>query len=60
MNKQLAHEFIEAIKVLAGKPENLDNFESYLSYHFDVWFEKYVNTPENLIAEIRQFAEAEV
>ena len=26
--------------------EDLDNFESYLSYHFDVWMEKWANSPE--------------
>ena len=60
MSERLAHELIEAIKTMAAKPENLDNFESYLSHHFDVWMENYANTPENLVSEVKQFAEMEV
>ena len=57
MNEKLAQEFVEAIKTFLEKPENLDNFELYLSHHFDVWLEKYANTPENLVSEFKQFAE---
>ena len=57
MNEKLAQEFVEAIKTFSEKPENLDNFELYLSHHFDVWLEKYANTPENLVSEFKQFAE---
>ena len=60
MNDKLALEFVKAIKTLAEKPDNLDNFECYLSHHFDVWMEKYANTPENLTAEIKMFAEMEM
>ena len=58
-NERLAHEFIEAIKVMAEKPELLDNFESYLSYHFDVWMEKYAYDPESLTSEVKQFSKIE-
>lgn len=51
---------VNAIKTLTQKPENLDNFENYLSAHFDVWFNKYANTPEGLIFELEQFAEMEI
>ena len=60
MNDKLALEFVKAIKTLAEKPDNLDNFECYLSHHFDVWMEKYANTPENLTTEIKMFAEMEM
>lgn len=51
--------FCEAIKILASKPENLNNLESYLSYHFTSWLTKWANTPENMTAEMREFAEME-
>lgn len=53
-------DFINAIKTIASKPENLDNLESYLSYHFAEWLEKFANTPEGIAAEMREFAEMEV
>lgn len=53
-------DFVNAIKIIANKPENLDNLESYLSYHFAEWLEKYANTPEDIAAEMREFAEMEV
>lgn len=55
-NAILAHEFIDNIKKLAASPEKLDNFEAYLSHHFDTWFSKYANTPENLIYELQSFS----
>jgi len=55
-NEQLAAEFINAIKELASKPDNCDNFQSYLSDHFSVWLRKYANTPENITAELKDFA----
>lgn len=57
MNEKLAQKFVEAIKAFSEKPENLDNFELYLSHHFDVWLEKYANTPEDLVYEFERFAE---
>ena len=64
MNKEAqakaAANFVNAIKTIANKPENLDNLESYLSYHFAEWLEKYANTPEDMVAEMRAFAEMEV
>ena len=52
-----AADFANAIKTIANKPENLDNLESYLSYHFSEWLEKYANTPEDIAAEMLEFAE---
>ena len=58
--EQLAHEFAEAIRMFSEKPDNIDNFESYLSYHFDVWMEKFAYNPESLTSEVKQFAEMEI
>ena len=51
--------FCEAIKVLASKPENLDNLESYLRCHFDKWL-AWANTPEYIATELKAFSEMEV
>ena len=49
-----------AIKEIAGKPQNLDNLESYLTNHFPEWLSKHANTPESMAAEMREFAEMDV
>ena len=56
----IASEFINAIRELASKPENMNNLESYLSYHFETWLKKYGTSPENLTDEIKHFAQMEV
>lgn len=53
--EEQAKEFINAIKAIANKPNNLENLESYLSIHFQVWLEKYANTPENMVSELKEF-----
>lgn len=58
--EQIAHQFTEAIKTIAGKPQNLENLEYYLSIHFSEWLNKFANTPERITAELKQFAEMEV
>ena len=58
--KQAAADFVEAIKLIATKPDNLDNLESYLSRHFSEWINKWANTPEDLAAEMKMFAEMEI
>lgn len=58
--EQIAHQFIEAIKTIAEKPQNLENLESYLSNHFVEWMNKYANTPENITAELESFADMDV
>ena len=55
-----AEKFCEAIRTLANKPENLNNLESYLTYNFDKWLTTWANTPENLAAEMKEFAEMEI
>ena len=59
-HEQTAKQFCEALKTIAGKPENLENLEAYLSMHFDKWLDKFANTPENITAELKQFAEMDV
>ncbi len=59
-NKENAHDFVEAIKMLATKPENLENFENYLSHHFHEWLEKYANTPDDIVFELKEFAKMEI
>ena len=58
--KELAEMFVNAIKEIASKPDNLDNLECYLSHHFDVWMEKFANTPENITSELKHFAEMNI
>ena len=52
--------FIKAIQTIANKPENLNNFESYLSYHFDTWLNNFADTPEKITAELIAFAEMNI
>ena len=54
-----AADFVGAIKLIATKPDNLDNLESYLSHHFPEWLRKYANNPEDIAAELREFAQVE-
>lgn len=58
--EELAKNFIEAIKEISMNSDKLDNFESYLSGHFDVWMEKFANSPEGLTSEVKNFAEMEI
>lgn len=51
-----AIQFIEAIKTIADKPENLVSLESYLSYHFPEWLQKHATTPADLAREMWEFA----
>ena len=55
-----AAQFCDAIRELANKPENLQNLESYLGYHFDKWLEKYASTPEDMAAEMLIFAQMDI
>lgn len=59
-HEKTAKQFCEALRTIAGKPENLDNFELYLSIHFSEWLNKFANTPERITAELKQFAEMEI
>lgn len=55
-----AADFVGAIKLIATKPDNLDNLESYLSHHFPEWLKKFANSPENIAAELQAFATMEI
>lgn len=57
---QAAAGFVEAIKLIATKPDNLDNLESYLSHHFPEWVSRWANSPEDLAAEMQKFARMEI
>lgn len=43
-----------------NKPDNLDNLESYLSHHFPEWVSRWANSPEDLAAEMKEFARMEI
>jgi len=58
--EHVAAQFVEAIKTIASKPENLNNFQHYLEMHFDEWLKRYASTPENITCELREFAEMEI
>ena len=58
--EKVAEQFVNAIKTIAEKPENLDNLQWYLSYHFEAWVKKYANTPEGPTAEMVEFANMEI
>ena len=45
-----AEQVKNAILQLARKPENLENLELYLSYHFAEWISSWAATPENMAA----------
>ena len=55
-----AAQFCNAIRELANKPENLQNLESYLEWHFETWLEKYASTPDDMAAEMSEFAQMEM
>ena len=55
-----AEQFCNAIRELANKPENLQNLESYLEYHFDKWMEKFASTPDSIAWEMSNFAQMEI
>ena len=59
-HEKTAQQFIEAIKTISEKPQNLENLEIYLSYHFPAWLEKFANSPEKITAELKAFAEMDI
>lgn len=54
--KNEAHIVAEAIKALAKDEEALENFESYLSRHFEAWLVRYASTPYDMALELNDFA----
>lgn len=57
INERNAKRLTKAIKRLANNPEALDNFENYLSCHFDKWLATWVTTPTGMANEFEMFAE---
>jgi hypothetical protein len=55
-NAEHAKIFIEAIKTIAEKPQNLDNLEIYLTWNFPEWLQQHADTPEKLASELHFFA----
>ena len=55
-----AADFVGAIKLIATKPDNLDNLESYHSHHFPEWVSRWANSPEDLAGEMKEFARMEI
>lgn len=51
-----AKTFVNAIKTIADKPENLDNLENYLSIHFQKWLATWATTPDGIAEELEAFA----
>ena len=48
-----------AIRKFAENPAAIENFEDYLSHHFEIWLEKYASTPDNLANEFKEFSTIE-
>lgn len=55
-NARNARRLCEAIRKFAESPAALDNFETYLSYHFGSWFDKWASDPRGLVGEFERFA----
>ena len=54
--EQLADALCNAIIKLAANDDALNNFGSYLAYHFPAWMEMYASYPEGLVSEFQTFA----
>lgn len=50
----------KALLAFADHPENIDNFTSYLSNHFENWLAKFANTPEKLAEELFIFSSMDI
>ncbi len=59
-NAECAKMFCNAIRTMSQKPENIENLENYLAYHFVDWLNVYANNPEDLAMEMKSFAEMEI
>lgn len=58
-NQTLATGLCKALRTFAEKPENIDNFEYYLTQHFNKWFGTFACTPDGLVKEFNHFADME-
>lgn len=55
-HRELAREFVSALKELVNNEKAIDNFEGYLAWHFPAWLEKWAKTPEDITDEMEHFA----
>lgn len=55
-NEELAERFVNAIKMFAENPEDLETLESYLAQHFDTWLCKFTHDTESFVTEMETFA----
>ena len=51
-----ARHLVDALRRFAQRPDAIDNFECYLSHHFESWLKKYASTPEGMAEEFKRFA----
>lgn len=54
--QESADKFCEAIKVIAERPEALDNLQHYLSHHFPEWLRRFGKCPEDFVFDFNEFA----
>ena len=55
--EEQADRLCSAIRHMVDDDNALENFNSYLSYHFDAWLNQYVNNDvDNFVNEIEHFA----
>lgn len=52
-----ARKLANVLREFAEKPQNIDNFESYLENHFIAWERTFANTPKKMIGDMENFAE---
>ena len=55
-----AKQMADTLRKFLERPQNIDNFESYLENCFAGWKEKFANTPAKMIEDMKHFAEMEV
>lgn len=58
--EEIAERFVEAIKRISNKEENLNNLKFYLTRHFEEWLTKFAKTPLDLMVEMECFADMEI
>lgn len=54
--KEQAATVAAAILEMASNPSSLENFESYLSFHFAEWLDKWANDPDSMACELKEFS----
>lgn len=55
--EEQADRLCNAIRHMANDDNALENFNSYLSYHFDIWLNQRINNDiDNFVEEIYSFA----